>query len=334
MQIRELNPSDDADDLAAALPVFQQARRDYLPGFPEGGEARLRLWCMDGYRQQTTTLGAFADEHATEADGIALYFADLDRNLDQASVDVIVPAGPDAQRVETALYREAVRRTAELGRRRLATDMPETMDPAALIERNGGAKYTDTAIASMLDLGTIDRARYAAWAEPSAKNSEYTLVRWIGSCPDELAESYCAALDAMADQPMGTFEYEFAKNDVDRLRHNEANVRRIGGRKYAQAALDPKGNVAGFNLLMAFPDEPGFIEVWDTGVTREHRGHGLGLRLKAAAALWVLEDRPDARWVHTFNNDENEWMLAVNRTLGYRPTVNFLGYEFAVDGRG
>ena len=138
----------------------------------------------------------------------------------------------------------------------------------------------------------------------------------------------------MADQPMGTFQYEFAKNDLDRLRHNEANLRRVGGRKYAQAALDPKGNVAGFNLLMAFPDEPGFIEVWDTGVTREHRGHGLGLRLKAAAALWVLEDRPDARWVHTFNNDENEWMLAVNRTLGYRPAVNFLGYEFAVDGRG
>ena len=332
MQIRELDPTNDADDLASVLPAFQQWRRDYLPGFADFGGARLRLWCSDGYRQQTTTLGAFADEQAAEAAGLLVYGYELDKNLDQAEFDLTVPAGPRAQEAEAALFDEAVRRTTELGRKRLVMDMPDTADPAAFALRHGGAKHTDTAISSVLDLAAIDRAQYAAWAEPSAKNSQYTLVRWIGPCPDEYAESYCAALDAMADQPMGTFEYEWAKYDVDRLRHSEANTRRVGGRKYAQVVLDPEGKVAGFNLLMAFPDEPGFIQIWDTGVTRGHRGHGLGLRLKAAASLWVLEDRPDTRWVRTFNNDENEWMLAVNRTMGYRATVDFRGFEFAVGG--
>jgi GNAT superfamily N-acetyltransferase len=332
MQIRELDPTNDADDLASVLPAFQQWRRDYLPGFSPFGEARFRLWSTDGYRQQTTILGAFADERATEAAGLAVYDIELDKNLDQAEFSLHIPAGPGAREIEAALFDEVIRRTAELGRKRLVTGLPDTMDPAAFALRHGGAKHTDTAISSALDLAAIDRAQYAAWAEPSAKNREYTLVRWIGPCPDEYAESYCAALDAMADQPMGTFEYEWAKQDVDRLRHSEANTLRVGGRKYAQVALDPEGKVAGFNLLMAFPDEPGFIEIWDTGVVRGHRGHGLGLRLKAAASLWVLEDRPDTRWVRTFNNDENEWMLAVNRTMGYRATVDFRGYEFAVGG--
>jgi hypothetical protein len=197
---------------------------------------------------------------------LVIYGYELDKNLDQAEFGLHIPAGPGAREIEAALFDEAVRRTAELGRKRLVTGMPDTMDPTAFALRHGGAKHTDTAICSMLDLGAIDRAQYAAWAEPSAKNSQYTLVRWIGPCPDEHAESYCAALDAMADQPIGTFEYEWAKNDVARLRHNEAIVRQVGGRKYAQVALDTDGEVAGFNLLMAFADEPGFIEIWDTGV--------------------------------------------------------------------
>jgi GNAT superfamily N-acetyltransferase len=332
MQIRQLNPTDEPHDLAAALPVFLRWSRDYVPGLSPFGEARLRLWCSDSYRQQTTVLGAFADERATEAEGLAIFGIDLDKNLDQAMVDIQVAAGPDTERILSALFEQAVRRTAELGRKRLEVGWPETMDPAAFALRHGGATHTDTAICSVLDLSTVDLEQYAAWAEPSAKNSQYTLTRWIGRCPDELAESYCRALDAMADQPLGTLEYEFAKHDVERLRYTAENIERIGGREYVLAALDPEGNIAGFNVLMVYPGETGSLDIWDTGVTRDHRGHGLGLRVKAAASLWVLEEEPDMRFMRTFNNDENTWMLAVNRTLGYRAALNFPGYEFIVGG--
>jgi GNAT superfamily N-acetyltransferase len=330
MQIRRLNPTDDARDLAAVLPVTEAWQKEFLPGFPDFGEARLRFWCSDGYRQQATVFGAFADEQATEADGVAVLDVDLAKNLDMAELLLWVPTEARGRGVHTALFDEARRITAELGRKRLATGMPETEGPAALAERRGNGRHTDTAISSALDLAAIDRARYEAWAAPSSKNAEYTLVRWIDRCPDELAESYCAALDAMADQPLGTWEYEFAKNDLDRLRFQEEHSQRFGLHRYVQVAVDPDGNVAGFNMLTAYPDEPTSIDVWDTGVPRAHRGHGLGLRLKAAASLWVLEERPDTRRVLTFNNNENEWMLAVNRTMGYRPVVDFHGYEFAV----
>jgi GNAT superfamily N-acetyltransferase len=330
MQIRRLNPADDARDLAAVLPAAQAWQKEFLPGFPEFGEARLRLWSSDGYRQQTTVFGVFADEQAVEAEGVALLDLDLAKNLDLAQLLLWASTEARGRGVETALFDEARRITAEQGRKRLAVGMPETEDPAAFAERQGGGKYTDTAIGSALELGAIGRARYEAWAAPSAKNAEYTLVRWIDRCPDELAESYCAALDAMADQPLGTWEYEFAKNDLDRLRFNEEHSQRFGLRRYVQAAVDPDGNVAGLHMLVAHPDEPTDIDVWDTGVARAHRGHGLGLRLKAAASLWALEDRPATRRMFTFNNNENTWMLAVNRTMGYQPVVDFHGYEFAV----
>ncbi len=51
---------------------------------------------------------------------------------------------------------------------------------------------------------------------------------------------------------------------------------------------------------------------------REHRGHGLGLRLKAANALAVMRDLPMVPSVRTWNADDNVHMLAVNRELGFQ----------------
>ena len=185
----------------------------------------------------------------------------------------------------------------------------------------------------MLDLRPADRARLEQWAAPSAKNSSYTLVCW-DQCPEEYVRSYCAAFDAMADQPMGEFEYDFGKVEVERLRFAEARSVRFGVRRYNVAAVDPHGEIAGSTSMIAYPDEPETIEITNTGVTRQHRGHGLGLRLKAAAQLWVLREQPEARWICTFNNDANTWMLDVNRTLGYQAAEQWPGYEFPVRVEG
>lgn len=330
MHIRRLDPAENPQDLEAVVPAFNRWREDFLPGLPGFGKARLRHWCMSGYQQQVMVFGAFADESATVAEAVAVYGYELTKNLDLAWTQINLGAEVRPRGAEAALFDAVARQTAELGRKRLAIGMPEPQGPPAFAARHGDGKLTDTAIMSTLDLSRIDRARYEAWAEPSAKNGEYTLVGWTGRTPDELAESFCTAMDAMADQPLGTFEYEFAEYDLDRLRFREEQIEKVGIRRYTQVALDKDGNVAGFNILAAHPDEPELIDIWDTGVTRDHRGHGLGLRLKAAATLWVLEDRPSTRLVATFNNDENQWMLGVNWAMGYQPLVKFPGYEFAI----
>jgi GNAT superfamily N-acetyltransferase len=329
MQIRRLDPAGYPQDAAAVYPAFRQWHLDYEPGLPAPGKTRLRHWVTSGYRRKTLVFGAFPDEDATEALGVATYTYELESNLDLAAVELDVTAVGRTRGAETALFETALRQTAELGRKRLSTGMPETMTPAPFVEQYGG-KFTDAAIMSTLDLSAIDRSQYEEWERPSARNSEYTLVAWSGRCPDELAESYCSAMDAMADQPLGTFEYEFAKYSVDRLRFGEKLMDEVGARRYVQVALDAEGAVAGFHVIGTYPDEPERADVWDTGVARSHRGHGLGLRMKAAASLWLLEDRPGTRTMLTYNNDENQWMLAVNRAMGYKPLVDYPSYEFAV----
>lgn len=52
----------------------------------------------------------------------------------------------------------------------------------------------------------------------------------------------------------------------------------------------------------------------------DHRGHRLGQRVKAANLTALLAENPHARRVHTWNANENRWMLyAINDALGFAP---------------
>lgn len=329
MHIRRLDPVGNPADLAAILPVYQAACQEAMPGFPAPERTRLLLiWVGPGYRQHTVVLGAFDHEGDAVPQGMAIVGVELNKNLDLAWTDICVSAEARTRGVDEALFDAAIEVAKEHGRRRLSLAVSDAAPPADVVERRGG-KHTDTAIRSALDLRTMDRARFEQWAAPSAKNSMYTFISW-DHCPEEYAASFCAALDAMADQPIGEYEYDFGKYEVERLRFSESRCALFDVRRYTLAAVDPYGEIAGFTQMFAFPDEPEAVEITVTGVARQHRGHGLGLRLKAAASLWLAADRPEVRWITTFNNDENKWMLDVNRTLGYQAAERWPGYEFSV----
>jgi GNAT superfamily N-acetyltransferase len=73
----------------------------------------------------------------------------------------------------------------------------------------------------------------------------------------------------------------------------------------------------GFTQVSVSADDPAVGYQQDTLVLREHRGHGLGLRLKAANALLLLDTLPAVKTIRTWNADDNAPMLSVNRALGY-----------------
>ncbi|HEU0041201.1 MAG TPA: hypothetical protein VFQ15_02510, partial [Jiangellaceae bacterium] len=56
-----------------------------------------------------------------------------------------------------------------------------------------------------------------------------------------------------------------------------------------------------------------------TIVDPAHRGHRLGLLLKAANFRSLIHDRPGVQAVWTWNADSNSQMISINETLGYRP---------------
>ena len=133
----------------------------------------------------------------------------------------------------------------------------------------------------------------------------------------------------MDDAPMEEFAIEHPKRGLDRLRKLEAHMGTYSAHRHVTAAVNEAGEIGGFTIFVNFPEEPTALDIWDTGVTRAHRGKGLGLRLKADATLWMIRDFPDAGWTHTFNSQVNEHMLAVNRRLGYQAANREEVFEFA-----
>lgn len=328
--MKSLNPAEEPADLAAVLPALRRYFGDAVPHMPPIGETRARFWTSQGYQTRGLTYGVFADDAAEDDPALALVNLemDLDHNLDLVEAFVAAPRELLHGEAGRFALREALRISAEHGRSRLSVDGPTTVDLTGPVTGLGGKKV-NTTTRSVLDLTEVDRARYAAWAEGSAENADYRLVRWVDHCPQELAESFSRATTAMDDAPLEDMAYEHAKPSVDRLRGHEEHSARWGVRRRVMAAVDPAGEVAGFNIFVTMPDEPETVDIWDTAVIRAHRGHGLGLRVKAAATLWMLEELPRARWVPTYNNHGNTHMLAVNRALGYRKSEDWYGFELA-----
>jgi GNAT superfamily N-acetyltransferase len=121
------------------------------------------------------------------------------------------------------------------------------------------------------------------------------------------------------DAPHDDMDWREERWDADRLRTEHAATRSSGRRVTESVARHaPSGRLVAFTRIEVSPDQPDLGYQQDTLVLREHRGHALGRRLKAANALRVMDALPEVAAVRTWNAASNEHMLAVNRALGYR----------------
>jgi len=65
--------------------------------------------------------------------------------------------------------------------------------------------------------------------------------------------------------------------------------------------------------------DPGRVYQWGTLVTPEHRGHRLGLALKAANLAQLQAAHPEPLLLTTYNAEVNSHMIGINERLGFRP---------------
>ncbi len=155
----------------------------------------------------------------------------------------------------------------------------------------------------------------------------YRLVEWTDNCPAEYLDHYAALRQRMStDVPLGELDYEEEAWDAARVRHQEANLQRMNGRSLVVAARHvPSGDLVGHTVLEWFPEQPEVVFQEDTLVLRAHRGHNLGLWIKARNLQRVAEAWPQGRRLYTWNAAENSNMLDINIALGFTPA----GYEAA-----
>jgi hypothetical protein len=165
----------------------------------------------------------------------------------------------------------------------------------------------------------------------------YRLVRAYGNLPDELIAPYARAKTAMNDAPVGDLDWNDAVYTPAIIETMLASTRGSSAPLYVVCAVLDTPNspeVAGLTELQVRPWQPTRGEQWDTCVVPAHRGHGLGLWIKAALTCWVREEHPEVVDVETWNAESNSHMLAVNTAVGYRPDRTWYEYQRAVGPAG
>ncbi|MFI6015218.1 GNAT family N-acetyltransferase [Streptomyces sp. NPDC051243] len=168
----------------------------------------------------------------------------------------------------------------------------------------------------ILELDRLDQDAIRRVAD--AEHPGYRLTGWTGTVPDDLAAAFASAKNAMNDMPMGGVDYGHVEWDADRVREMARVVGGRGDTLLTVAALHDDGTMAGYTEIVLPHGTSPRAQQYDTAVVPAHRGHGLGLWLKAAMVRRLRAEHPGVTEVETDNAEDNVHMVAVNRKLGFR----------------
>lgn len=188
--------------------------------------------------------------------------------------------------------------------------------------RAAGYAAAQTVLRSTLPLADLrepaGRDGLAARAGDGAVDG-YTTHTFVGGIPDEWLSARAELSRAMStDVPLGDLRVEEENWDDARVAEEYAVSAAMGRTVLDTFAVhEGSGDVAGYTQIQVTQADPRVAYQQDTLVRAGHRGHGLGLRLKAVNTLRLLDDSPGSEVVRTWNADDNRHMLAVNRELGY-----------------
>jgi GNAT superfamily N-acetyltransferase len=240
-------------------------------------------------------------------------------NLDGARISLVVHPTFRRRGIGHALLRHAVQRAAANGRTRLATEAlhGSTGDSFA---RHAGFTPGVLNARRVLVLASVPPEQIAAIRADAARAAAgYSLISWTGPTPEEHLDRVAAARGAMNDAPQNESS-EDRRWDARRIRERiEARLALTGARRYTVAALhDATGETAALTQVQITPEYPEWGLQGLTAVTRPHRGHRLGLLVKAEVQRWLAEAEPKLERIETGNAATNKHMIAINETLGYR----------------
>jgi len=103
---------------------------------------------------------------------------------------------------------------------------------------------------------------------------------------------------------------------VEEVRETEERTAPVGTRWVVVACGTGDGSVVGYSFAELKHDSQDVSQL-DTMVLTPHRGHGLGLTMKAMTLRAIARDRPRARTVHTWNAATNTPIQRLNLALGF-----------------
>jgi GNAT superfamily N-acetyltransferase len=240
-------------------------------------------------------------------------------NTDLAWFDIVVH--PQARRsgVGSSLVDALRDLTRQTGRTKVGADGWDAESTYAFAAAHGFEKKSQ-AINRRQFLAEVDPAFVEKlYAEAAELAADYELLRIAGPTPDDLMDKVAVMTAAINDAPLDDLDIEDEVFPPERVRNYENATLARGQRLYRLVAQHRgTGELAGHTIVAVEDERPVIGHHHDTSVVGSHRGHRLGLLLKAGMLLWLAEAEPQLETVDTWNAESNDHMIAVNEQLGYR----------------
>lgn len=299
------------------------------PAGPPRSARELRMF-LSGPDSDAVTETWFAAGDQDVLGWYRLYLPNRE-NLNLAWLRLVVHPGHRRRGTGTMLLRHAAGRAAAHGRSRLACELLQGGAGAAFAAA-AGARAGVPEARRVLDVTRIPPGRIAGLRESAARAAAgYALVTWTGEIPEEYLGGVACVHEALNDAP---WDFEAPRWDAERVREViNRQVRRSGNRYYSVAAVHgATGQMAALTALSVAPEVPEWGLQNLTAVARPHRGHRLGMLVKAAMLEWLATAEPDMRMIQTGNANANTYMIAINDQLGYelfRPSWQFYTIDVA-----
>ncbi|HEV2371663.1 MAG TPA: GNAT family N-acetyltransferase [Streptosporangiaceae bacterium] len=328
MQLQRFDPATDAESVQAAHEIHRAGAPFDDPYEPPQSLRPFTARLTYGWTQDPTQTWL-----ARDGDGqpIGWYLLVLPERENRHLAGVNPMVHPERRRAGLGrmLLRHAAGQAQEAGRTLLVNHARES-SPGESFARAVGARRLETIeVRRVLELRGKPAEHWAAMRrQATEKAAGYSLEYWAGTIPDDKLAQVASINAAMADAP-----HDYAAQTWDVARVEQGRLMHIASGMHSHivaARHDGSGDLVAMTEVEIDPLVPelGFQGI--TAVVPQHRGHRLGLLLKARMHEILAELEPQLARVNTGNAAGNKHMIAINEAMGYQVLDRWLSYEMDV----
>ena len=309
------------------MPYWSEREAAVMIGHEEPGEEWHAYAAFEGE----------GDEADTNMVGAGLVILPLHDNTNFAFMGVMVAPEDRGRGIGSAMLdhvlgvARAAGRTHVLAETNLAFEDREHHPYRRFAEKRGFA-LANVEIRRVLDLPVGDE-QLAAWIEEAAPHHEgYRIETYVDDVPDELLPSLVHVVNQLAlDAPTGDLEFEAEAMTPETFKIRREKLKAMGRSVFETVAIAHDGDVVAQSTLAVGDDDRENAFQWGTLVRRDHRGHRLGLAIKARNLQAMQAAHPSYKRVVTTNSEVNAPMVGINELIGFKPVELLAEFQRTFD---
>lgn len=195
-----------------------------------------------------------------------------------------------------------------------------------------GAEMVSLELERKLKLSNANWTMIEEFSKPTSKNTDFAIELHDGNPKDQKEEyfrlyaKFCAESYTIEMEPDHDEDFTVKEMEEENKKPPEDKDKLI-----VALAKTPEGKIAGLTNITIDRNNPSQSHQHITGVQKDYRGKGIGLRLKAVTALHIRDNHPQVESITTYISNENKWMADINEMMGFMVTSRNEMYRFDVE---